>query len=220
MSSIIGGNDTGLFDSSLFLLNRSDRTREGQTGHGEEIYVNVANGNLIVMHRDAYLPSQGDDFALVRTYNSRGSWGGRDGLGWSNNTLVVELSSIKKGEITLVSPDASRTLFKVDPANATRYVSVDGAGAYEVINYNKTTDRYTLTRSNQTQLEFDDNGNLRSSRDTNGNRIDYVYQSGRLTQLKDDTGHVITYVYSDGFLVRVKDETEAVLVEYDYNEDG
>lgn len=54
MTSIIGGYDTGLFDSSLFLLNRNDRTREGVAGHGEEAYVNVANGNLVLMHRDAF----------------------------------------------------------------------------------------------------------------------------------------------------------------------
>ena len=46
MTSIIGGYDTGLFDSSLFLLTRNDRTGQGTAGHGEQLYVNVANGNL------------------------------------------------------------------------------------------------------------------------------------------------------------------------------
>ena len=83
MTSIIGGYDTGLFDSSLFLLNRNDRTSQGSAGHGEELYVNIANGNLVVMHKDAFLPSQGEDFLLVRTYNSHGTWEQRDGKGWS-----------------------------------------------------------------------------------------------------------------------------------------
>ena len=94
MPSIIGGYDTGLFDSSLFLLNRNDRTAQGTAGHGEELYVNIANGNLVVMHKDAFLPSQGEDYMLVRTYNSRGTWNQRDGMGWSNNSTVLELSQI------------------------------------------------------------------------------------------------------------------------------
>src|SRR5262245_3237399 len=86
MTSIIGGYDTGLLDSSLFQLNRDDRTREGTEGNSEDMYVNVANGNLILQHKDAYLPSQGEDFFLVRSYNSRGTWSGNAGEGWSNNT--------------------------------------------------------------------------------------------------------------------------------------
>ncbi|MFW2374744.1 MAG: DUF6531 domain-containing protein, partial [Gammaproteobacteria bacterium] len=74
MAAVIGGNDTGLLDGSLYLLNRDDKTREGEAGHGEDMYVNVSNGNLVVRHTDAYLPSQGEDFAVVRTYNSRGQW--------------------------------------------------------------------------------------------------------------------------------------------------
>ena len=88
MATVIGGAGTGLLDSSLYLLNRNDTTHEGQTGHGEQVYVNVANGNLIVRHVDAYLPSQGEDYALVRTYNSRGSWNTEIGKGWTLTSFL------------------------------------------------------------------------------------------------------------------------------------
>src|SRR5688572_22203750 len=94
MTSIIGGYDTGLLDSSLFLLNRNDKTGEGTAGHGEDLYVNVSNGNLVVMHKDAFLPSQGEDYLFARTYNSRGTWIDKDGQGWSNNSTMLELSQI------------------------------------------------------------------------------------------------------------------------------
>lgn len=215
MANIIGGYDTGLFDSSLFLLNRNDRTREGVAGHGEEMYVNVANGNLVLMHRDAFLPSQGDDYLLVRTYNSRGAWVERDGKGWSNNATILELSQITNNVITLVSADTSRARFYQDAATGD-YVSVDGSGAYQRIVFDRNTRRYSLVQSNQTTLNFDINGTLVSSRDTNGNLVEYVYGQGKLQSLRDDQGHVVTYVYSNGDLVRVQDETGAVLVRYEY----
>jgi hypothetical protein len=61
----------GLLDGSLSLLNRNDRSSNGTLGHGEQAYANVSNGNLLIQQRDAFLPSRGADFDLIRTYNSR-----------------------------------------------------------------------------------------------------------------------------------------------------
>src|SRR3954471_16837731 len=102
MAMIVGGFDTGLADSSLFLLNRNDRTRAGMEGHEEEFYVNVSNGNLLIRQVDAFLPSQGEDTTVLRTYNSRGTWNGNVGQGWSINTIILDLSQITANMITLV----------------------------------------------------------------------------------------------------------------------
>ena len=143
------------------------------------------------------------------------TWNERDGKGWSNSSVLVELSQITKDSITLVNPDTSRSVFEARCASG-NYVSVDGAGAYEVIRYDKPAKRYHLTRSNQSVLTFDQNGDLLASRDPNGNAIEFIYAQGRLQSVKDDQGHVITYVYAQGNLVRVQDETGAVLVQYEY----
>ena len=63
--------------------------------------------------------------------------------------------------------------------------------------------QFTLTRADQSQLSFDKSGLLLSSVDTNGVRMEYVYQSGRLQQVRDDTGHVITYNYSGSKLASI-----------------
>jgi YD repeat-containing protein len=216
MTSIIGGYDTGLFDSSLFLLNRNDKTAEGTAGHGEELYVNIASGNLVVMHKDAYLPSQGEDYYLTRTYNSRGTWGSTDGPGWSNSTML-ELSQITSNKITLVNADTSRFVFSYDAASDS-YISVDGAGAYEVIKQDKLSKAWVLTKSDQTVLSFDSNGDIKTSRDTNGNLVTYTFGQGKLQSLKDDTGHTISYLYSNGNLVKLTDEVGTVLVQYEYTQ--
>ncbi|WP_334079302.1 hypothetical protein, partial [Microbulbifer sp. M83] len=71
--TLVGGNELGLLDSSYALLNDNKRTANNQVGGDEKLYVNVSNGNLLIQHQDAYLPSMGDDFNLVRTYNARGA---------------------------------------------------------------------------------------------------------------------------------------------------
>src|SRR5229473_964961 len=204
MATIIGGFDTGLLDSSLYQLNRNDRTRTGVEGHEEELYVNVSNGNLIIRHLDAFLPSEGEDFTLLRTYNSRGSWNQNVGQGWAINTIALDLSQITSNMITLINADSSRFLFTPDATGVFR--SVDGPGAYETITQNKSAKTFTLVQSDQSVLTFDGNGNLLQSQDTNGNLIQYLRQAGKITQIKDDTGHVINYIYSGQNLSQIADE--------------
>ena len=88
MTIITGGHGLGLQDGSYALLNRNDTTSRGTLGHGVESFVNVANGNLLLQEVDAFLPSQGEDFRLIRTYDSRGKLGsGSDG--WILSTAVT-----------------------------------------------------------------------------------------------------------------------------------
>src|SRR6266540_4002390 len=221
MATVIGGFDTGLLDSSLYLLNRNDRTRTGVDGHEEDLYVNVSNGNLIIRHVDAFLPSQGEDSWVIRTYNSRGNWNGNVGQGWSLNTISLDTGQITANLITLINADTSRFVFKNDGTGVFR--SVDGPGAYETITQNKTAKTFTLVRSDQTVLTFDGNGDLIQSQDTNGNLIQYVRKAGKLIQVKavsslNDTEHLINYIYSGSNLSQITDETGAVLVSYAYGQ--
>src|SRR6266545_2082708 len=221
MATIVGGFDTGLLDSSLYLLNRNDRTRTGVDGHEEDLYVNVSNGNLIIRHVDAFLPSQGEDSWVIRTYNSRGNWNGNVGQGWSLNTISLDTGQITANLITLINADTSRFVFKNDGTGVFR--SVDGPGAYETITQNKTAKTFTLVRSDQTVLTFDGNGDLIQSQDTNGNLIQYVRKAGKLIQVKavsslNDTEHLINYIYSGSNLSQITDETGAVLVSYAYGQ--
>ncbi len=218
MATIIGGEGTGLLDTSFYLLNRNDSTREGAMGHGEVAFVNVSNGNLIIRHTDAILPSNGEDYALIRTYNSRGNWNTSVGKGWTL-TSFLELSQITNNVIYLVNPDSSQFTFRYDSATG-KYRSVDGAGAYEEIAYDKTSKTYVLNRSDQTRLFFDNVGNMVRSVDTNGNKIEYLRSSGKLVQIRDDNAHVINYIYSGSNLVRIEEATLGVLVRYTYDSGG
>jgi len=155
MTIIIGGYQSGLLDGSDALLNRDDKTRNGATGHGEQIYSNVSNGNLLLQQQDAYIPSLGDDFNLVRTYNSNGlehGMGGMDGAGLRGGMdsagnlggwrLSTQITITKQHHSEVHAPgefvyevtygDGSTFTFIYDSVRDL-WVSTDGAGAYETI---------------------------------------------------------------------------------------
>src|SRR5262245_27834726 len=228
-TQIIGGHNLGLQDSSATILNRSDPTGNGTLGHGEQPYVNVSNGDLVVRQRDVFLPSQGPDFELVRTYNSRGYLNGI-GKNWTLSTGVTLSSHQDKpasGNGTLTNytalyGDGSEAHFAFD-SGRNLWVSTDGAGAYETLNVLNKADadgaKYVLTRADRTQFRFDNNFVLLSNVDTNGVRMDYIYQGGKLQQVRDDNGHVITFNYDGlGTLISISDETGVTLVRYGYSQ--
>src|SRR5215831_7648822 len=228
-TQIIGGHNLGLQDSSTTILNRNDPTGNGTLGHGEQPYVNVSNGDLVVRQRDVFMPSRGPDFEVVRTYNSRGYLNGI-APDWTLSTGVTLSSHQDKPAdngptVTNYSAfygDGSEAHFAFD-SSRNLWVSTDGAGAYETLNVLGTAAadgaKYVLTRADQTQFRFDKNFVLLSNVDTNGVRMDYVYQGGKLQQVLDDTGHVITFNYSGlGTLSSISDETGVTLVSYGYSQ--
>ncbi len=232
-TTIIGGHALGLQDGSLGLLNRNEQTGKGTLGVGVESYVNVSNGNLLIQERDAFLPSQGDDFSLVRTYNSRGAiQGSPDGWWWSSG---VRLSAHQdtpaggKGTITNYAiryGDGTELHFDFDTGRAL-WVSTDGAGAYETLqvvagNGPNVDPKYIVTRADQTRYEFDKNFTLERIVDTNGVTTEFTYQGGLIQTIRDDTGHTIVYQYSGGKLTSIVDrhagQADVTLVRYVYTQ--
>ncbi len=225
MTVIVGGHETGLQDTSLALLNRNDRTTNNEPGHGEQPFVNVSNGNLLIQQQDVFMPSLGDDYFLARTYNARGRASDahqHEDARWTFSTMVrldvrndggTQYFEVEYG-------DGSFFDYNLD-ANTGLYVSTDGAGAFETIEdlgtKGNTEPSFILTRSDQTKLSFDSQGHLLKLEDTNGVTVDYVYASDRLVQVLDDQGHILNYIYQSGQLFQVTDESEGVLVEYHYD---
>ncbi len=225
MAIIIGGHETGLLDTSFGQLNRDDRTSESEVGQGEQLHVNVSNGNLVLTQQDAFMPSRGMDFQLIRTYNSRGvpsDAGQRDDERWSLTTGVSLNVTNEGGEqhFFVTYGDGSVLEYRLD-AGTGLYVSTDGQGAYETLEdlgaSGNDTVFYVVTRADQSRLSFDKDGRLLSWVDTNGVTTQFVYSQNRLVQVIDDDGHVLTYNYRSGNLVSITDEDEGVLVEYRYD---
>lgn len=224
MAVIVGGHETGLLDTSNAILDRNDRTRLGATGHGENLYVNASNGNLMIRHEDAFMPSLGEDYQLARTYNARGRSSDahqHEDARWtfSTTTRLTVRNDGGAQYFEVEYGDGSFFQYEYDESKGV-YVSTDGAGPYETIEdlgaNGNTEPSYILTRGDQTELSFDSQGRLLKLEDTNGVQVEYVYESDRLVQVLDDQGHVLNYIYQNGKLFQVTDESEGVLAEYRY----
>ncbi len=218
MAIIVSGYERGLLDSSFGTLGLGDRTSQSDPGSGNQLYVNVANGNLVLQERDAYLPSLGDDYQRVRTYNAQGQRFGEDG--WSDSNRI-RLERHGEGDGTYYSVtygDGSRFVYRLNGTTGL-YESVDGAGAYETLEVldGGGEAAYRVTRADGGTLSFDGAGQLLSWTDPNGVGLSYHYRHGRLVQVRDDEGHVIDYQYHLGQLFRITDETGARLAEYHYH---
>lgn len=231
-ATIIAGNDFGLLDSSLAILKRGDQTNQNKVGGQQDLYINASNGNLVVQQEDVYLPSLGEDFKLVRTYNSQAKLHGE-----SNWSLSTGVNLSFRGPLIIVEKgDGSEFDYKFD-SELDLWVTTDGSGAYETVekvhnsywpfkadpeldpSIGSDHFGYVLTRADQSKMYFDARGKLMASVDTNSVRMDYKYDKhSKLVQISDDQGHEINFCYDRrGRLISLHDEKENNLVEYEYS---
>ena len=226
MTQIMGGHNLGLFDGSLTVLNRNDQTGAGSIGQGAQAFANVSNGNLLFQERDIFLPSFGEDFSFLRTYNSRGYVNAGKGWSFSPNVSLRQHTDQLAGGGNATGYSATYgdgTVLEFN-YNAGRglWISTDGAGAYETLTRLNVGGpasgvQYEITRADRSRYLFDNSFALLSVTDANGVATTFDYSAGKMTRIRDDAAHVLTLSYTGNNLTRVTDETGAVLVSYGYN---
>jgi len=85
MVAIVSGNSLGLDLTSLRTLGTQDFTGSAAHGrNGQGVYVNAANGNLVIQGLDGRVVAVGGDIDALRTYNSRGLLDDDNGDNWTN----------------------------------------------------------------------------------------------------------------------------------------
>ncbi|WP_175875910.1 LysM peptidoglycan-binding domain-containing protein [Burkholderia sp. BCC0097] len=217
MVAIVTGQGLGLQSSSSTALgNRGvlGNAAFGQTG--EQVYVNAANGNLMLQDRDQLLLGQGINGAVYRAYNSLGQFNWREGASRTVDGLTGTLNEAGS-TITLTDWDGSQTKFAFDAAR-NLYVSTAGVGANvgdanqpgptavtttgprATLQFDASTNSWMWTDGNQHVTETygaAQGGRLVSSRDVDGNTVKYGYAaSGQLAQITTAGGDV-TYLDYD-----------------------
>jgi RHS repeat-associated protein len=181
--------------------------------------VNPANGNLVLQETDLAIPGLGEDVHITRTYNSRkSSFNGMFGYGWITN-LEMNILDSGSGPITFVDEDNTRHIFGEKVGGG--YEAAGGVYLDLVKNGDGT---YTITKPDDTQINFNTSGKLSSVVDTNGNTTTYTHDTnGKLTSITDasaSTPRTTTIAYgANGYVSSITDPANQT-ISYEYNASG
>ncbi|MBX9432397.1 hypothetical protein KY487_24490 [Ralstonia pseudosolanacearum] len=230
MVGIISGNFSGLTGNSLAGLGQ--RGLLGAAGEGkanQQVYVNVASGNLVFQGQDDFLASRGNGIGVVRTYNSQGTYDNGNGDAWWRNgyhSLINQSGVLNQAgsSIQRVAADGSILTYTYD-AESQRYLTVTGSGQFDSLSYDAASNAWTWTQSGTQNTEaYTANGNqwrMTSASDLNGNTTTYAYTGDLLTSITDASGERIRFTYQGNLLsqeaVEMADGTLYSRVSYSYD---
>ena len=213
MVAIVSGNSLGLSLTSLATLGQQGAMGSPVQGRsGEQAYVNMANGNLVLQRRDDFLTGVGQSIDAVRTYNSQGRLSDDNADNWSLGIFSQPLQSsgalnTAGSSITRTASDGGQSVYSFDSSRSL-YVSTDGAGAYNTIRYDSANSQYVWTdgtTGTQERYEANSNAKLLSRTDVNGNAINYSYNAnGLVSGVTDASGETTNYDYSGNNLIQIR----------------
>ncbi|RYF36987.1 MAG: RHS repeat protein, partial [Comamonadaceae bacterium] len=228
MVAIVSGNSLGLELGSLRTLDPGGVFGSAATGRsGEQVYVNAANGNLVIQDRDEVLAGRGDDAVLWRTYNSQGLSNDDNGDNWISGTVLQPLAlagtlGTAGSTLARTDKDGSSAVYSWDAAR-TAYVTREGDGACDtiVLAGGQLEWRDGTTGARQ-RYEASGAYRLLASIDTAGNSLTYGYNAaGRLASATTANGETTWYDYAGNNLAQVRtvraDATTTTRVRYGYD---
>ncbi|MDQ0045676.1 LysM peptidoglycan-binding domain-containing protein [Variovorax boronicumulans] len=216
MVAIVSGNSLGLSLTSLATLGqRGTHGAAGQGRNGEQAFVNISNGNLVLQDFDDKLVGRGLDVNAVRTYNSQGLLNDDNGDNW---VVGAYGQSVKLSSGTLAAAGSTLVRTDRDGAAATYtwdvarslYVSSAGAGAFDTIAYDSTAQRLNWADGDtglQESYESTALGRLLLAKDPAGNTLSYTYNAGGpLQKIVDANGETTYFDYTGTNLTQIRTE--------------
>ncbi|RQP26682.1 putative Ig domain-containing protein [Piscinibacter terrae] len=211
MVAIVSGNSLGLSLTSLVTLgNQGGVGSAGQGRNGEQAYVNVANGNLVVQDQDERLVGVGLGVTALRTYNSQGRLDDDNADNWAEGIYRQQISVVGTlgaagSQIVRTDQDGAQATYAFD-ASLSAYVNVNGAGAHDKITWSAT--QFTWTDGNTGLRQVYDatgSGRLLSTTDTTGNSLSYSYDAaGQIASIADASGETVFFDYTGSNLTQVR----------------
>ena len=215
MVAIVSSDTLGVSLSSLTTLGVPGPDTSRST-NGERAFVNVATGNLALRVQDEYLASTGADIAAVRTYNSQGQLSGQAtwAVGTVRQSVVLVTAAGTLGQagsrLARTDADGATAVYNWDTGRGF-YVTSDGAGADDTLEL-VAGGGFKWTDGNTRLVEtYSAAGRLSSAVDTDGQQIQYVYDSFGVLQSHTNLGGIAySYQYdANGFLTSVADAKQS-----------
>jgi YD repeat-containing protein len=224
MVAIITGNGTGLERSSAWVLGSRGQLGSATLGRdGEGVYVNAANGNLVITRQDEFLLGKGPDSGTGIAYNSQGNLSDDNGDNWKPTpTKCIWTTGTTNGAGSIVTRrdwDGSETVFSYDVGLA-KYVSKEGEGAYDTISYNGEWHWVDGESRVDEYYSAAENYHIKYRTDTDGNRLTYTYTAGKLVNIATQNGESTQLVYSGNNLTELTTYASGTLTRVHYAYDG
>ena len=233
MSAIIAGEGLGYFNN---LFNSGVSNQSGQAALGqarENIFVNVATGNLVVQGQDEVIKGLGLGFGLSRTYNSLGNFDGDNNdqwrLGFISDIRLEGTANQVGSSIVRTNADGFEQTFSFNEA-AGHYISKLGDNSHDIMIWQGNTALFKLDgREQHTETYSTLTNKLIARSDANGNATTINYSGSKPVsiQVSTKTGLQTTnLIYNNaGLLEKVETTdtssgTSAVKVYYGYDDQG
>lgn len=211
MVAIFTGAGTGFERGSGNVLGGAGLLGQAGLGRsGEQLLLNAANGNLMLMQQDELLLGRGPDAAISRTYNSQGDLSDENGDNWRQSTdrrlfwvsgTVNTIGSVMKR----VSADGSVITYTHD---GTIYRTTEGAGAHDTITYSAEEGWKWIDGDSQVVERyghyFGSQVYITEQRDPSGNALTFAYADGKLTELRTANGERIQYGWSGNAITDIR----------------
>ncbi|RIX79080.1 putative adhesin [Acidovorax cavernicola] len=215
MVAIVSGNSLGLSLTSLATLGqRGTLGAAGQGRNGEQAFVNISNGNLVLQDFDDKLVGRGLDVNAVRTYNSLGLLNDDNGDNWmvgayGQSAKLTGTVATAGSTVVRTDRDGAASTYTWD-ATRSLYVSSAGAGAFDTIAYDSAASRFVWTDGDtglQERYESTALGRLMSATDPAGNTLTYTYNAnGTLQKIADANGETTYFDYTGTNLTQIRTE--------------
>ncbi|SFD93269.1 Ig-like domain repeat protein [Paracidovorax konjaci] len=213
MVAIVSGNNLGLSTSSFATLGQGGVFGSATQGRGgEQAYVNLATGNLVLQRRDDFVASQGQGMDVLRTYNSRGLLDDDNADNWSigiyNQPLRLTGTRNTAGSVlSRTARDGARSDYRFDTTQGL-YVGTDGVGAYDTLRWDEAGGQYVWTDGDSGEQErYEGSGDHRlvSRSDAHGSITRYQYGAdGLLASVTDASGETTHYDYTGRNLAQIR----------------
>jgi len=207
MVAVVAGKGLGVLETSAARLGGAGIVGDAGMGRGNDrVYVNAANGNLVIDRTDEILTGVGADEAYSLTYNSEdGSTFAGTPMAWNlgSHRRIVDITGTVNtagSTATRIARDGSSTLFTWD-ATKNCYTSSDGSGPTDELRFATGVWTWTDGASRATEQYSMTSGTfvLKSVADADGNTQTYGYDgNGNLTQITEANGDYCSIVWSGG----------------------
>jgi YD repeat-containing protein len=202
MVAIVSGEGLGLSTTSLSTLRSQGLALDAAQGRGNErLYLNVANGNLVIQSLDEHLLGPGLAIDSLRTYNSQGKLDDDEAPGFLHPGWLEVEGKVGSPEsrIRRIDAEGHVSVYSWDEEEES-WRNTDGDGAYDSIRYDKSSKTLIWTDGGSGVCELhqqrDDGWQLTARLDLDGNRIDFSYdRHGRLVSVLNRNGEGSWYEY-------------------------